>query len=94
MSGIEGKDVLLLLEDYQMIDEEFLELVDSLLSSGDVPGLYTSQELEPLLSPLKDLAAEEGFRGSASSFFAQRKFGIELVVLLQIHTLLLKDFCN
>lgn len=33
----------------------------SLLSSGEVPGLYTHEELEPLLAPLKTIIAEQGF---------------------------------
>ena len=74
LSGIDGKDVLLLLEDYQILNGEFLEMVDSLLSSGEIPGLYSPPELEPLLNPLKDLASQEGFRGSISSFFAQSNF--------------------
>ena len=35
-------------------------MVNSLLSSGEVPGLYTHEELEPLLAPLKEKAMEAG----------------------------------
>jgi dynein heavy chain 2 len=35
-------------------------VVNSLLSSGEVPGLYTHEELEPLLAPLKEKAMEAG----------------------------------
>ncbi|GIY28883.1 cytoplasmic dynein 2 heavy chain 1 [Caerostris darwini] len=87
MTGIEGKEALLLLEDYQILDDEFLELIDSLLSSGDIPGLYNAQELEPLLNPLKDLALQEGFRGSASAFFAQR-------VQKNLHIALIMDYTD
>ncbi|GFR12638.1 cytoplasmic dynein 2 heavy chain 1 [Trichonephila clavata] len=87
LTGIEGKEALLLLEDYQILDDEFLELVDSLLSSGDVPGLYTPQELEPLLNPLKDLASQEGFRGSASAFFAKR-------IQKNLHISLIMDYTD
>ncbi|CAL1265870.1 unnamed protein product [Larinioides sclopetarius] len=87
MAGIEGKEVLLLLEDYQILDDEFLELIDSLLSSGDVPGLYTPQELEPLLNPLKDLSLQEGFRGSPSAFFAQR-------IQKNLHISLIMDYTD
>ncbi|GFQ97276.1 cytoplasmic dynein 2 heavy chain 1, partial [Trichonephila clavata] len=62
-------------------------LVDSLLSSGDVPGLYTPQELEPLLNPLKDLASQEGFRGSASAFFAKR-------IQKNLHISLIMDYTD
>ena len=51
-AGVEGRDVVLLLEDHQIVDPAFLELVNSLLSSGEVPGLFTPEELEPILAPL------------------------------------------
>ena len=44
-AGVEGRDVVLLLEDHQIVDPAFLELVNSLLSSGEVPGLFTPEEL-------------------------------------------------
>ena len=37
------------------------ESVNSLLASGEVPGLYTHEELEPLLAPLKEIMGESGF---------------------------------
>jgi dynein heavy chain 2 len=33
---------------------EFLEFLNSLISAGEVPGLYTPEELEPLLAQIKD----------------------------------------
>jgi len=70
MAGIEGKQVVLLLEDHQFVDQQFLELVNSLLSAGEVPGLYTHEELEPLLAPIKDQASEAGFRGTIVQYYA------------------------
>lgn len=34
MAGLEGQQVVLLLEDYQFVHPAFLEMVNSLLSSG------------------------------------------------------------
>ena len=73
-AGIEGEQVVLLLEDHHFIDPVFLELINSLLSAGEVPGLYSPEELEPLLAPLRDLMSEAGFRGTLINFFAQSKF--------------------
>jgi dynein heavy chain 2 len=39
----------LFIEDHQLLDGEFLEYLNSLISAGEVPGLYTPEELEPLL---------------------------------------------
>ncbi|XP_071846316.1 cytoplasmic dynein 2 heavy chain 1-like isoform X2 [Apostichopus japonicus] len=70
MAGVEDQQVILLLEDHQFVEKQFLELINSLLSSGEVPGLYTPEELEPLLAPLRDKASEEGFRGTLVNYFA------------------------
>jgi len=37
-----------------LIQDEFLEYLNSLISAGEVPGLYAPEELEPLLAQLKD----------------------------------------
>ena len=72
-AGIEGEQAVLLLEDYQFLEPTFLELVNSLLSAGEIPGLYTPEELEPLLTPLRDMASDAGFRGTLANFFASRE---------------------
>ena len=70
VAGIEGEQVVLLLEDHQFVEPQFLELINSLLSAGEVPGLYTPEEIEPLLSPLREMASDAGFRGTLVQFFA------------------------
>lgn len=40
-----------------------------------VPGLYKPEELEPLLLPLRDQAAHEGYRGSYMTYFSEREYG-------------------
>jgi dynein heavy chain 2, cytosolic len=87
MAGIEGKQVVLLLEDHQFVDQQFLELVNSLLSAGEVPGLYTHEELEPLLAPIKDQASEAGFRGTIVQYFASSMYMKMLIHLLTDITL-------
>lgn len=71
-SGVEDEPILLVLEDHHFVESSFMEMINSLLSTGDVPGLYAQNELEPLLSPLKDLASEYGWRGTLYSFFTSR----------------------
>ncbi|XP_069679211.1 cytoplasmic dynein 2 heavy chain 1 isoform X2 [Periplaneta americana] len=87
LAGVEGEQVYLLLEDHQVTDIAFLDMVNSLLSSGEVPGLYNAEELEPIVSPLKDIAAQEGFVGSPTSYFASR-------VQRNLHVVLIMDFTN
>ena len=82
-TGVDGKEIILLLEDHQIIEPSFLELINSLLSAGEVPGLYTPEELEPLLSPLRDQMSLEGFRGTALSFFSSHvKSNLHIVLIM------------
>jgi len=86
-AGIEGQQVVLLLEDHQFVDAQFLELTNSLLSAGEVPGLYTPEELEPLLAPLKDQVSDAGFRGTIAQYFASRMYQTtEFSVFILGHT--------
>ncbi|NXK72907.1 DYHC2 protein, partial [Amazona guildingii] len=87
LAGIEAKQVVLLLEDYQFVHSMFLEMVNSLLSSGEVPGLYKTEELEPLLSPLKDQASQDGFTGPIFNYFTYR-------IQQNLHVVLIMDSTN
>ncbi|KAJ3052006.1 Cytoplasmic dynein 2 heavy chain 1 [Rhizophlyctis rosea] len=71
-AGVAQEDVLLMLESYQLIDSSFLESVNSLLSGGEVPGLYAPDELDAVLASIKDDHSEEGFRGSLLEYFISR----------------------
>jgi hypothetical protein len=82
VAGIEGEQVVLLLEDHQFVEPQFLELINSLLSAGEVPGLYTPEEIEPLLAPLREMASDAGFRGTLVQYFASRTFFIPLFLCL------------
>lgn len=51
---------------------EFLELLNSLISAGEVPGLYTPEELEPLLAQIKDEMANQFECRTVFEFFVSR----------------------
>merc|ERR1719193_169903 len=86
-AGVEGEQVVLLLEDFQFVNVQFLEMINSLLSSGEVPGLFEPNELDALLNPLRDLASNEGHRGPLAGFFAVR-------VKANLHVVLIMDSSN
>ena len=71
-AGVEGVPVVLFIEDHQLVEAEFIEYLNSLLSSGEVPGLYSPEEIDPLLAPLKDKLSEQGYFGSPFGFFVER----------------------
>jgi dynein heavy chain 2 len=82
-TGIGGEKVVLLLEEHQIVDNSFLELVNNILSVGTAHGLYTPEELEPLLSSLKETANEEGHRGSVFSYFVKHiRSNLHIVMVL------------
>ncbi|XP_030099868.1 cytoplasmic dynein 2 heavy chain 1 isoform X1 [Mus musculus] len=87
LAGIEAQQVVLLLEDYQFVHPTFLEMINSLLASGEVPGLYTLEELEPLLLPLKDQASQDGFFGPVFNYFTYR-------IQQNLHIVLIMDSAN
>jgi hypothetical protein len=55
-----------------MVTSAVLETLNSLLSAGEVPGLYTHEELESLLAPLRELSAEDGRYRTVYDFFVSR----------------------
>lgn len=82
-AGVEGERLVVILEDHQLVDPSFIEMVNSLLSTGEVPGLFQGNELEPLLAPIKDEASESGWRGSLYDFFIARiQANLRVVLLL------------
>ncbi len=86
-AGIEGQQMIILLEDHQLIDPAFLELINSLLSAGEIPGLYNPEELEPLLSPIREDCLQENFKGTVFQYFAQR-------IKTNLHIVICMDFTN
>lgn len=48
---------------------------------GEVPGLYSPEELEPLLSPLKDSASQDGFNEPLYNYFSHSQFCIWFLLL-------------
>ena len=49
-AGIEGNKICFLIEDHHLCQSEFLEMLNSLISSGEIPGLFKPEEMEGLFS--------------------------------------------
>lgn len=49
LAGLEGQQVVLLLEDYQFIHSSFLEMINSLLSSGMIFFFFNGFSFIPIL---------------------------------------------
>jgi dynein heavy chain 2 len=72
VAGIKGEHVVLFLEDFQFTSDSMMEMVNSLLSSSEVPGMYTHEELEPMLAPLRELTREDGSFRTPYDFYLSR----------------------
>jgi dynein heavy chain 2 len=53
-----------------MLDPSFIQSINSILSSGDLPGLFSPQEFDSFAVQLRDEAAQENFQSGVHSFFA------------------------
>ncbi|XP_064174621.1 dynein axonemal heavy chain 6 isoform X1 [Anguilla rostrata] len=76
MAGVEGKDTVFLFTDTQIVVEEFLEDINNMLNSGEVPNLFEKDELEQVLAATRPKAKEagiaEGNRDEVFQFFISR----------------------
>jgi dynein heavy chain 2 len=72
IAGLKGEPVVMLIEDFQITKESILETVNSLISSGEAPGLYTHEELEPLMAGLRKAMEEDGNARTPYEFFLSR----------------------
>ncbi len=85
LAGVDQEQVFLLLEDHNLVSPQFLDMVNSLLSAGEVPGLYSPEEMEPLMVTLRSNASNEGYTGNLISYFAHTvKKNLHVVLIMDI----------
>ena len=75
IAGIEGRPVVFLFTDNQIVDESFVEDINNILNSGDVPGMYPSDEKEGIFMQMRDYCEKAGLslaRDSVWSTFIDR----------------------
>lgn len=57
---MEGKPVVFLLTDTQISKESFLEDVNNLLNTGDVPGMFAPEDKERILGSIREWLLSQG----------------------------------
>ncbi|XP_012629713.3 dynein axonemal heavy chain 6 [Microcebus murinus] len=76
MAGVEDKNMVFLFTDTQIVVEEFLEDINNILNSGEVPNLFEKDELEYVLAATRPRAKEvgisEGNRDEVFQYFISR----------------------
>ncbi|CAG9772440.1 unnamed protein product [Ceutorhynchus assimilis] len=91
-AGIECEDVFLILEDHIFVNEQNMTLINLLMSSGEVPELYSDIEMDSLVKGLKDKLDSENFEGELIQFFANNiKKYLHVFVCLDQDNINLRD---
>ena len=77
IAGQQGKGVVFLMSDAEVKDENFLEIINSILMTGEIANLFPKDELQVMSSELRPIAIKErpGFVDTAEnlvSFFFDR----------------------
>ncbi|XP_063473624.1 dynein axonemal heavy chain 6 isoform X8 [Symphalangus syndactylus] len=76
MAGVEDKNMVFLFTDTQIVVEEFLEDINNILNSGEVPNLFEKDELEQILAATRPRAKEvgisEGNRDEVFQYFISK----------------------
>ncbi|KAH9121803.1 hypothetical protein LEN26_010526 [Aphanomyces euteiches] len=60
VAGGEAKPVVFLFSDTQIVVESFLEDINNILNTGDVPNLYAADEMEKIVGMVRPIAATMG----------------------------------
>mmetsp|Transcript_3151 Transcript_3151/g.13662 ORF Transcript_3151/g.13662 Transcript_3151/m.13662 type:complete len:4229 (-) Transcript_3151:2367-15053(-) len=70
MAGAEGKDVVFLFTDTQIVQENFLEDINNILNSGEVPGLFAQDEKERMMTEIRPYAESLGLNPTKDVLFS------------------------
>eukprot|EP00742_Colponemidia_sp_Colp-10_P004283 GILJ01004568.1.p1 GENE.GILJ01004568.1~~GILJ01004568.1.p1 ORF type:complete len:2868 (+),score=508.60 GILJ01004568.1:1-8604(+) len=60
LAGVKEKQVVFLFSDTQIVHEAFLEDINNLLNSGEVPNLFNAEETEMIITEVRKSALEAG----------------------------------
>jgi dynein heavy chain len=72
--GLENKKVVFLFTDAHIVEEGFLELVNTLLTSGAIPSLYAEDERDLIINSVRDEAEKLNISGKENlwQYFIKR----------------------
>ncbi|XP_039997326.1 dynein heavy chain 2, axonemal [Xiphias gladius] len=70
LTGVDNKPTVFLFNDTQIVDESFLEDINNILSSGEVPNLYKQEEFVEVCNALSQSARKDNVVETADSLFS------------------------
>ncbi len=68
--GVEGKVVSFLFCDTQIVQEQFVEMVNNVLSSGDVPNMYKNEDMDAISNACRAACTKAGLQPTKANIFA------------------------
>ncbi|RUS78759.1 hypothetical protein EGW08_013475 [Elysia chlorotica] len=69
-AGLENKPMVFLFSDTQIKSESFLEDINNILNSGDVPNIYGFDELESIYTDMKPIVQDAGMQPTKTNLFS------------------------
>ncbi|KAL0129633.1 hypothetical protein PUN28_001711 [Cardiocondyla obscurior] len=70
ITGVENKPTSFLFNDTQVVDEQFLEIVNNMLSTGEVANLYKSDEMEDIKNKLSKEVTRTGSTPTTEAIYS------------------------
>ncbi|XP_037533396.1 dynein heavy chain 2, axonemal [Nematolebias whitei] len=70
LTGVDNKPTVFLFNDTQIVDESFLEDINNILSSGEVPNLYKQDEFAEVCNTLSEFARKDNVLETPDSLFS------------------------
>ncbi|XP_076467002.1 dynein axonemal heavy chain 1-like [Babylonia areolata] len=69
-AGVEAVPTVFLFSDTQIKSESFLEDINNILNAGDVPNIYSVDELETIYNAMKPVLLNEGIQATKTNLFS------------------------
>ncbi|XP_049764343.1 dynein axonemal heavy chain 2 [Schistocerca cancellata] len=86
VTGVENKATTFLFNDTQIADEAFVEVINNVLSSGEVPNLFKAEEFDEIRNKLSATAAKEGVSPTTEAMYnyliARTRANLHIVLCL------------
>ncbi|KAJ3275318.1 Dynein heavy chain 1, axonemal [Terramyces sp. JEL0728] len=85
-SGIDGKPIVFLITDMQIISESCLEDINNILNGGDVPNIYNGEESDRILNAMRPIAQDIGISQTKENLFSHYisrvKLNLRLIICM------------
>ncbi|XP_070580015.1 dynein axonemal heavy chain 1-like isoform X2 [Ptychodera flava] len=69
-AGLENKPIVFLFSDTQIKNESFLEDINNILNSGDVPNIYSFDELDQIFNAMKPVVVDLGQQPTKANLYS------------------------